>query len=88
MVRPLVQSWSPSESEEAAFRAGDETLQWLCDLPADMRRQYAGKWIAAKERGVIAAADSLDALLGLLEGSDLQSMIIDRVERPAWMVYR
>jgi hypothetical protein len=53
-----------------------------------MRRQYAGKWIAAKERGVIAAADSLDALLGLLEGSDLQSMIIDRVERPAWMVYR
>ena len=88
MARPLVQAWSPSKDEQEAFRANDETFQWLCELPVHVRRQYAGKWIAARGREVIAAADSLDALLAQLGGSDRQSVIIDRIERPAWMVYR
>ena len=88
MARPVVQPWKPSESEEAAFRAGDDTLRWLCGLPQDAIRPYAGKWIAARQRRVIAAADSLDALLRELEGTDLQSVVIDRIERPGWVVYR
>ena len=88
MTRPLIEAWHPTEDEERAFRAGDETLQWLLDLPLDAIRQYAGKWIAARDRTVTASADSLEALLGQLEGVDLQSVIIDRIERPAWMVYR
>ena len=88
MARPPIQAWHPSEEEEQAFRTSDETFQWLLDLPLDAIREYAGKWIAAKDRKVTAAAHSLDALLAQLEGSDLQSVIIDRIERPAWMVYR
>lgn len=88
MARPLIHAWSPSEDEERAFRANDETLQWLLNLPVDEIRQYAGKWIAAKDRKITATADSLNELLGQLEGTDLQSVIIDRIERPAWMVYR
>ena len=88
MARPPIQTWHPSEEEERAFRASDETLQWLLDLPCDAMREYAGKWIAAKDRKVTAVADSLDALLAQLEGSDLQALIIDHIERPEWMVYR
>jgi Family of unknown function (DUF5678) len=88
MARPLIQAWQPTDEEERAFRANDETLDWLVDLPTDAIREYAGKWIAARDRNVIAAADSLDGLLRQLEGDDLQSVIIDRIERPAWMVYR
>ena len=83
-----IETWQPTEDEERTFRASDETLQWLIDLPLEAIRQYAGKWIAAKDRQVIAAADSLDALMGELQGGDLQSVIIDRIERPAWTVYR
>jgi len=88
MGKPPVQPWTPSESEEAAFRAADETLHWLCDLSPEALRPYAGKWIAARECRVIAAADSLDDLLRDLKDTDLQSLIIDRIERPGWVVYR
>jgi hypothetical protein len=83
-----MQTWHPSEEEERAFQASDETLQWLLDLPSEAIREYAGKWIAAKDRKVTAVAHSLDGLLAQLEGSDLRSVIIDRIERPEWMVYR
>jgi hypothetical protein len=88
MKTPSIQAWHPSEDEERAFQAGDGTLQWLLDLPCDAIREYAGKWIAAKDRKVVATADSLEGLLRQLEGSDLQSVIVDRIERPQWMVYR
>jgi hypothetical protein len=88
METALSEVWNPSADEEEAFRATDETFQWLCALPADAIRTYSGRWIAAQDRKVIAVADSLDALLALLEGIDLQSVIIDRIERPAWMIYR
>lgn len=87
MMSLSIQIWNPTEEEERAFCANDATLNWLVDLPLDVVRQYAGKWIATKDRQIIAAADSLDALLGELEGSDLQSLIIDRIEIPALTVY-
>jgi hypothetical protein len=88
MATVSIQEWHPTEDEEGAFHTSDETLQWLLDLPAATIRNYAGKWIAARDREVVAAADSLDALLGQLQGVDLQSVIIDHIERPAWTVYR
>jgi hypothetical protein len=88
MATVQTEVWNPSPDEERAFRATDETFQWLCALPADAVRAYAGKWIAGQDRKVIAVADSLDALLAELKGIDLQSVIIDRIERQAWMVYR
>jgi hypothetical protein len=83
-----IETWQPTEEEEQAFRASDETLQWLLDLPLEAVRPYAGKWVAAKDRQIIAFADSLDDLLTELDGTDLQSVIIDRIERPGWTVYR
>lgn len=88
MATTQCEAWIPSADEEDAFRSTDDTFQWLCALPRDAIRAYSGKWIAAQGRKVIAVADSLDALLTQLTGVDLQSVIIDRVERPAWMVYR
>lgn len=88
MTKPTVRAWNPTPREEHAFRSTDESFQWLCVLPTDMLRQYAGKWVAAKNCSVIAAADSLDLLLRELGTTDLQTVIIDRIERSAWTVYR
>lgn len=88
MTEPLIRAWNPTADEERAFRSSDATLEWLCGLPLDLLRQYGGKWVAAKDCRIVAAADSLDGLLSELGDVDLQSLIIDRIERPAWMVYR
>jgi len=88
MTRPIIRPWNPSASEENAFRATDASFQWLCNLPLDLLRQYQGKWVAVKDCSVIAAADSLDHLLRELGNTDLQTVILDRIERPGWMVYR
>jgi hypothetical protein len=88
MTAPVIRSWNPSAQEEMAFRATDASFQWLCNLPADLLRQYSGKWVAVKDCDVIAAADSLDLLLRELGDTDLKTVILDRIERPGWVVYR
>ena len=88
MTTPAIKRWNPSAEQQRAFQSSDATFEWLCDLPKDLLQQYSGKWVAAKDCRIVAAADSLHRLLGQLGDTDLQSVIIDRIEHPAWMVYR
>ena len=44
-----VEPWDISPEEEQAFRATDDTFQWLCSLSGDTLRQHAGKWVAAQQ---------------------------------------
>lgn len=88
MAKPAIRAWNPSADEQRAFQSTDPTFQWLCNMPVGLVRQYAGKWIAAKDDRIVAAADSMDALLEQLGDADLQTVIVDRIERPVWMVYR
>jgi len=88
MTTPAVKSWRPTPDEERAFRSTDETFHWLCGLPPERLRQLGGKWVAAKECRVVASADTFEQLLRELGGADLGELVIDRIERPAWVVYR
>ena len=74
--------------EEAAYRSGDVTLEWLCRQPGSFFLPYAGKWIAVKDCQIIAAADNHRQLMANLQGVDLCSAIIHRVERPGRVIYR
>jgi hypothetical protein len=85
---PVIRPWKPSAKEEEAFQTTDKTFEWLCQLPPEVLRQYGGKWIAAKDCQIIAAAGSMDELIALLGDTDLQQVILDRIERPKWIVYR
>ena len=62
-------------------------LEWLSSHPKEVEK-YSGKWVAAKDCRIVAAADSLEGLLSELGDGNLESLIIDRIEHPAWMVYR
>jgi hypothetical protein len=88
MATPVIRPWTPFTKDEKAFRATDASFQWLCDLPTELLRQYSGKWVAAKDCRIIVAADSLDLLLKELGEIDLETVVIDRIERPGWVVYR
>jgi len=88
MATPSIRPWKPTPEDEQAFRTTDETFDWLCRLPADVIKRYWGKWVAAKGCQVIASGDSLEALLAELGDAELTTLIIDRIEKPAWVVYR
>jgi hypothetical protein len=81
-----VEPWDISPDEEQAFRATDDTFQWLCSLSGDALSQHAGKWVAAKDCRIIATGDTLDMLLEQLGDVDLQSVVLDRIERPGWTI--
>ena len=80
--------WNLTQEEGARLHATDETVRWLSRLPAGLLQQFAGKWVAARACGFVAAADTYDALVETLKGTDLQSVVIHRIEGPAWVVYQ
>lgn len=74
--------------QEAGYRSGDATLEWLCRQPSSFFLPYAGKWIAAKDCQILATGDNHRELMTQLNGVDLRSVIIHRVERPGRVIYR
>jgi len=73
---------------DAAYRSGDPTLEWLCRQPGSFFLPYAGKWIAARECQIVAFAGTHRQLMARVQGLDLRSTIIHRVERPGTVIYR
>jgi hypothetical protein len=88
MRNNLVESWVVSAEEEQAFRSTDASFAWLCQLPSEYMRQFAGRWIAVQDCRIVASADTLEALRGQCTDSELARAIIHRVERPGKVIYR
>jgi hypothetical protein len=51
---------------EASYRSGDVTLEYLCRQPGSFFLPYAGKWIAAKDCQILAAAANHRELMAQL----------------------
>jgi hypothetical protein len=83
-----VRPWKITPDEETAFRKGDATEEWLCRPPADVLKQFAGKWVAARDCKIIASADSFDALREQMRDDNLEGVVIHRFEKPGWVIYR
>lgn len=86
--KPKVQPWVMSSEEEQACRATDASFEWLCQLPSEFVRQFAGKWIAVRDCRIVAVADGFDSLRSQFNDADLARVIVHRVERPGKVIYR
>jgi hypothetical protein len=86
--KPNVQPWTLSPEEEQACRATDASFAWLCQLPSEQLRPFAGKWIAVQDCRIAAAAQTLDGLRAHFKQGDLARVIIHRVERGGKVIYR
>jgi hypothetical protein len=84
----VVLPWDLTPEEEARLHETDATSEWLRRLPAELLQQYAGKWVAARDRRIAAAGDTYGDLLAALHGIDLQTVVIRHIERPGWIIYR
>jgi hypothetical protein len=85
--QPPNQPQGTRSEQEEAYRSGDITLKWLCRQPGSFFLPYAGKWIAAKDCQIVAAAANHRELMAQLKGVDLRNVIVHRVERPGRVIY-
>jgi hypothetical protein len=76
-----VRLWSPTPQQAEFLQAVEPTCHFLDNLPAVVRQQYAGQWIAAKDAKVVAAAPTLAELCETLGDSDNPSILKLRLER-------
>lgn len=85
---PVIRPWNITPEEEQVLRATDATADWMLHLPREVLKKYSGKWIAAKDCQVIAAATTYDELLQQLEGTDLQTVVIQLLAQPPRVFFR
>jgi hypothetical protein len=85
---PNVTPWDISPEDERSFQATDASFAWLCQLPSETIRPYAGKWIAVGDCQIVACAETLEALRAQFQNGEWAKVIAHRVERPGKVIYR
>ncbi len=76
---------SSSVKRELKLAQGDE--KWLNSLPISYLRKYAGKYVAVKDRKIVAASSTMKALYEKLDNLQVGMVVITRIEEPAVVIY-
>lgn len=76
-----VRPWTPTPEQESALRATDATMQWLWDLPDEVRVRYSGQWIAAKDCRILASAPTMSELCDKLDNPADPAIIMERFDK-------
>jgi hypothetical protein len=83
-----VRLWSPTPQQAEFLRGIEATRRFLHDLPAAIRQQYAGQWIAARDSEIIAAAPTRAELCETLGHADDPSILKLRLEKGVTIRWR
>ncbi len=83
-----VRLWSPTPEQVEYFRATEVTRRFLQNLPDDVRRKFAGQWIAAKNCEIMASAPTRAALFEKLAKPDDPLVLKLRLERGVTIRWR
>ena len=67
-------------------RARQQDGRWL-DTAGVVLRKYRGKYVAVKDRRIVAASSTMRGLYRKLDRSRTGMVLIAKVERPALLVY-
>ena len=76
-----------TETDLAAIRKQEETTRWLCGMSPRTLRKYAGKWVAARGKRVIASDQTFAELAKKLDPSQLKVTVIRLIEKPGTVIY-
>lgn len=76
-----VRPWEPTPEQESVLRATDATMEWLWDLPHQIRVRYAGQWVAAKDCQIVASASTMVEPCDKLDDPANPALISERLEK-------
>ena len=83
-----VRLWSPTPQQAEFLQAVEPTCRFLDNLPATVRQQYAGQWIAAKGSEIVAARPTLAELCETLGDADDPTILKLRLEKGVTIRWR
>lgn len=75
------------KEEIEELKISEEDKIWLNSLSCDELMKYAGRYIAVKEKKIVASATSLDDLYEELDKLRLGMVTIRMIEKPMMVVY-
>jgi hypothetical protein len=87
-ARYKVRPWSPTSEQAQYLRDIEATSRFVHNLPDDLRRRYAGQWIAAKGCQIIAAAPTRAELCAKLPDPDDPTVLRIRLEKGVTIRWR
>jgi len=81
----LSEKISPKILREARTRQRDE--RWLSSASSPTLRRYRGKYVAVKNRRIIASSSTMKGLYEKLDRLNPGMVLITRIEKPSLLVY-
>jgi hypothetical protein len=79
--RAKVRRWSPTPEQAEYLRATEATNRFLQNISDDLRQQYEGQWIAAKNCEIIDSAPTRAELSAKLGGRHDPTILLLRLEK-------
>jgi hypothetical protein len=83
--RPASPKISPELLREARTRQQDE--RWLSKVAPFILRRYRGKYVAVKNKKILAASPTMKGLYAKIDKLDPGMVLITRIEKPTLLVY-
>jgi hypothetical protein len=81
----LTETISPEVLREARARERDE--RWLSSASMPMLRRYRGKYVAVKNRKILASSPTMKGLYEKLDKFNPGMVLITRIEKSSPLVY-
>lgn len=76
---------SPRVLREARIRERD--AKWLSSASGRLLTKYRGKYVAVKDRRILAASSTMKGLYARLDRLDPGMVLITKIEKPTLLVY-
>jgi hypothetical protein len=75
----------PRVLREARIRERD--AKWLSTASSQILRKYRGKYVAIKDKRILAASSTMKGLYAQLDKLDPGMVLITKIEKPTLLVY-
>lgn len=87
-TRSPIRPWQATREQAEYLKAIEPTRHFLHQLPDEVRRRYAGRWVAAQDQAIIASGATLAELLERLPDPDDPRVLVLRLEQGVTIRWR
>lgn len=80
--------WSPTPEQAEYIRVTEATNRFLHNLPDDVRRHFAGQWVAANDSGIVATAPTYAELHAKLANRNDPTILVLKLQKGVTIPWR
>ena len=76
-----------TDEELQELKKSREDEDWSNSIPTETLKEYAGEYIAVKNKKIVAHSKSIDKLYEQIDGLGLNRLLISKLEGEALVIY-